>query len=90
MEPNSQMYIRVMIPVSGSDSSQQTIFPSFFPSFLPTWSSMRAGPSIESPPSSGISEVSPEPPMSDDDSDSEMSVVKPLARRVCAFLPGLQ
>jgi hypothetical protein len=93
MDPNSQAYL--MIPFSGpiqpqSDSesldnpSQQSRYPSesFFPSFLPTWSSMRAGPSIppfESPPSSGIFEVPPEA------SDDEMSVVKPLARRVCGF-----
>jgi hypothetical protein len=98
MDPNSQTYL--MIPVSASgpiqpqsnsesldNPSQRSGFPSFFPSFLPTWSSMRAGPSIppfENPSSSSISEVSPEgpePPTSDD----EMSVVKPLARRVCAF-----
>jgi hypothetical protein len=96
MDPKSQAFL--MIPVSARIQPQSEVcddppkqsYSSFFPSFLPTWGSMRTGPGIppipENPPSS-ISEVPPEPDMSDDEmSDGEMSLDKPLTRKVCKYI----
>ena len=93
MDPNSQAFF--MIPVSGHIQPQSEVcddlpkqsYSSFFPSFLPTWGTVQTGPDIppipESPPSSSISKVLPEPNMLD---DYEMSVVKLLACRVCKYI----
>lgn len=92
MDPNSQSFL--MIPVSGHIPPQSEVrkdppkqsYSSFFPTFLPTWGSMRTGSGIppipESSLSSSISKVPSKPNILDD----EMSVVKPLARRVCKYI----